>query len=171
MTTFRLNIFFMDTKILIWREPVEVEKLFKLRKRASRTHFVSLSVGPKKFLNNYMRFLRATALLGLALVINWLIDSGRTKKKWQSITTWLSKNIAIFWKQKFLVYMRKPQNSFEPNPDPKNSPLGPQKVKNDPKIKSKSKVRIQEDIENKSCSATWGDSQTVFEPPPPWPQK
>ena len=32
---------------------------------------------------------------------------------------------------------------FEPNPCPKNSQLGPQKVKNDHKIKSKSKVRIE----------------------------
>ena len=32
----------------------------------------------------------------------------------------------------------------------KNSQLGPQKVKNDPKIKSKSKGKIEETIENKS---------------------
>ena len=30
-----------------------------------------------------------------------------------------------------------PKTVFEPYPNPKNSPLGPQKVKNDPKIKSK----------------------------------
>ena len=36
----------------------------------------------------------------------------------------------------------------------KNSPLGPQKVKNDPKIMSKLKVRIEGTIENKSCSTT-----------------
>ena len=35
-----------------------------------------------------------------------------------------------------------PKTVFEPYPNPKNSPLGPQKVKNDPKIKSKSNVRI-----------------------------
>ena len=35
-----------------------------------------------------------------------------------------------------------PKTVFEPYPDPKNSPLGLQKVKNDPKIKSKSNVRI-----------------------------
>ena len=34
--------------------------------------------------------------------------------------------------------------------DPKNSPLG-QKVKNEPKIKSNSKVRIEENIKNQSC--------------------
>ena len=32
---------------------------------------------------------------------------------------------------------------MEHYPDPKNSPLGPQKVKNDPQIKSKSDVRIE----------------------------
>ena len=32
---------------------------------------------------------------------------------------------------------------FEHYPDPKNSSLGPQKVKNGPKIKSKLKVRIE----------------------------
>ena len=35
-----------------------------------------------------------------------------------------------------------PKTVFEPYPNPKNSPLGLQKVKNDPKIKSKSNVRI-----------------------------
>ena len=51
---------------------------------------------------------------------------------------------------------------MEPPPNPKNSPLGPQKVKNDPKIKLKSKVRIEETIENKSYSTTWVDPKTVL---------
>ena len=38
--------------------------------------------------------------------------------------------------------MRTPQNSFEPYTNTKNSTLGPQKVKKDPEIKSKSNVRI-----------------------------
>ena len=42
-----------------------------------------------------------------------------------------------------------PKKVFEPYPDAKNSPFGPQNVKNYPKIKSKSKVRIKENIENK----------------------
>ena len=46
------------------------------------------------------------------------------------------------------------ETAFEPYPNPKNSPLGPQKVKNDPKIKSKSNVRIEGNIENESCSTT-----------------
>ena len=41
-----------------------------------------------------------------------------------------------------------PKTDFEPYTDPKNIPLGPQKVKNDPKIKSKSNVRIEANIEN-----------------------
>ena len=47
--------------------------------------------------------------------------------------------------------MSRPQNSFLTLPLPKNGPLGPQKVKNDPKIKSNSKVRIERNIENESC--------------------
>ena len=45
---------------------------------------------------------------------------------------------------------------FGPFPNPKNSPLGPQKVKNDPKIESKSNVRIKKKKgkENESCSTT-----------------
>ena len=58
--------------------------------------------------------------------------------------------------------MSRPQNSFEPNTDPKNSPLVPQKVKIDPKIKSNSKVRIERTTENKSCSPTRVDPKIVF---------
>ena len=50
--------------------------------------------------------------------------------------------------------MSRPKTVVEPYPNPKNSPLGPQKVKNDPKIKSNSKVRIERNIENESCSTT-----------------
>ena len=38
--------------------------------------------------------------------------------------------------------------------NPKISPSAPQKVQNDPKIESKSNVRIEGNIENKSCSTT-----------------
>ena len=44
------------------------------------------------------------------------------------------------------------------------SPLGPKKVKNDPKNKLKSNFTIEENIENKGCSTTWVDPKTVFEP-------
>ena len=47
-----------------------------------------------------------------------------------------------------------PKTVLEPYPNPKNSPFGPKNVKNDPKIKSKSKVRIEENIKNESCSTT-----------------
>ena len=47
-------------------------------------------------------------------------------------------------------YMSKPQNRFETNPDPKNSSLGPQKVKTAPKLGQKSKVRFEGTIENES---------------------
>ena len=56
--------------------------------------------------------------------------------------------------------MSRPQNSFEPYPNPKNIPLGPKKVKNDPKTKSKSKVRIEGTKENKMYSTTWVDPKT-----------
>ena len=48
----------------------------------------------------------------------------------------------------------------------KNGPLGPPKVENDLKIKSKSKVRIEGTIENESCSTTRVDPKPVFEPYP-----
>ena len=58
--------------------------------------------------------------------------------------------------------MSRPQMVFEPYPNPKNSPLGPQKLKNDPKIKSKTNVRIEGNIENESCSTTWVNPKTIF---------
>ena len=57
-----------------------------------------------------------------------------------------------------------PKTVFEPYTYPKNRPLGSQKVKSYPKIKSKSNGRIEGTIENKSCSTTWVDPKTVFEP-------
>ena len=59
-----------------------------------------------------------------------------------------------------------PKTVCEPYPDPKNNPIGPQKIKNDPKINSKSKVKIERTIENKSCLNIWVDPKTVFEPYP-----
>ena len=54
------------------------------------------------------------------------------------------------------------QNSFEPHIEPKNSPLGPQKVKDNHKIKSKLKVKNEENIEIKSYSTTVLEPKTVF---------
>ena len=45
-----------------------------------------------------------------------------------------------------------PKTAFEPYTNPKNSPLGPLKAKNDPKIRSTINVRIQVSIENESYS-------------------
>ena len=59
-----------------------------------------------------------------------------------------------------------PKTAFEPYHNPKNSPLGPQKAKNYPKIRSTLKVRIQGSIGNKSYSAVWVDPRNVFEPYP-----
>ena len=44
------------------------------------------------------------------------------------------------------------KSAFEPYPNLKNRPLGPQNAKNDPKIRSTFKVRIQKSIKNKSCN-------------------
>ena len=54
-----------------------------------------------------------------------------------------------------------PKTIFEPHMEHKSSPLGPQKVKNNHKSKSKSNVRIQGIIENET---TWVDPKTAFEP-------
>ena len=59
--------------------------------------------------------------------------------------------------------MSRTQNSVLTLPQPKNSLLGPQKVKNDPKIKSKSNVKIDDNIENESCATTWVDPKKPFE--------
>ena len=59
-----------------------------------------------------------------------------------------------------VVYLHKvnAKTVFESYPDPKNSPSGPQNVKIDSKIRSKSKVRVEETIENKSLKgAEWNN--------------
>ena len=57
-----------------------------------------------------------------------------------------------------------PIKVIEPYPNPKNSPLGLQKVKNEQKIDSKSNARIEGNIENESCLSTWVDVKTVVDP-------
>ena len=42
-------------------------------------------------------------------------------------------------------------SSFLILPDQKKSRLGPQKVKNDPKIETKSNVRIEGNLDKKNC--------------------
>ena len=58
--------------------------------------------------------------------------------------------------------MSRPQNNCPTLLQPETSPLGPQKDKNNPKIKSNSNVRIQGIIENESCSNIWVDTQKQF---------
>ena len=52
------------------------------------------------------------------------------------------------------LHKQTPKQFLNPTPIPKSRPLGPQKVKNDHKIKSKSNVRIEGNIEDESCSTT-----------------
>ena len=60
--------------------------------------------------------------------------------------------------------MSRPQNSFWIFSQPPISPIGPQKVKNDPKMKSNSKVGFEEILENEKSSTTWVDHKIVFQP-------
>ena len=56
-----------------------------------------------------------------------------------------------------------PKTVFEPDPNPKNSSLGPKKVKKGPKIKSNSKVGIDRNTENESCSTIWVNPKIVVD--------
>ena len=64
------------------------------------------------------------------------------------------------------LHERTPKQFLNPTPTKKSSQLVPQKVKNGPKIKSKSKVIIKENIEIKSCSTKSVDPKTVFKSHP-----
>ena len=86
------------------------------------------------------------------------------------MTTKLSKNkYQNWWKHtrwKLFNYISRHQNSLRVLPQPQKQPTRAQKkVKNDPKTKSKSNVRIIGNIKkNESCSMTWVDPKTVDEP-------
>jgi len=73
-----------------------------------------------------------------------------------------------------LQVWKHPKQFLNHTPTPK-LPIRAPKSQKDPKIKSNSNVRIQGNIENKSCSTTWVHPKTVFEPfpkiPPLGPQK
>ena len=63
---------------------------------------------------------------------------------WLLILTWFCGNLffeRIIESESCSTIWVDPKTVFEPNPDPKNSTLRPQKVKNVPKIKSKSKAK------------------------------
>ena len=66
--------------------------------------------------------------------------------------------------------MSRPQNSCWTVPRLQKNLSGPKKAKNDSKIKSKSKVSIEENIEIQSYSTRWVDPKPVFEPNPATPQ-
>ena len=57
--------------------------------------------------------------------------------------------------------MSRPQNSFWPHIETNNNSLGPQKVKNNPKIQSKSNVRIEGNKENENYYTSLVDLKTI----------
>ena len=57
-----------------------------------------------------------------------------------------------------------PKLVFQPYPKTKKKPIRATKSQKDPKVKSKLKVRIEENIENETCSLV--DPETGFEPYP-----
>ena len=61
------------------------------------------------------------------------------------------------------LYQQTPKQFLNPLPIPKIAYQGP-KNKKDPKIKSKSNIIIERNIENKSCSTTLLDLKTLFNP-------
>ena len=65
-----------------------------------------------------------------------------------------------------LVYIRRPSKQFLNHTQPPKRPIMAPKSQKWPQNKSKSNVRIEGNIENESCSITWVDSKTVFEPFP-----
>ena len=68
-------------------------------------------------------------------------------------------------KRKLFNYMSRSKNRFRTLPQPQKQPIRAPKIKNDPKIKQKkSNIRIEENIQNESCSTTWVHPKTVFEP-------
>ena len=90
-------------------------------------------------------------------------------KVYQHRSIWINMNIYItvarkHTKWKWFIQMSSPKRVFELFLNPKNIPIGPQKVKNDPKIKSKLNIRIERNKDNKSCSTIWVDLKTVVEP-------
>ena len=62
--------------------------------------------------------------------------------------------------------MSRPQNSCSSLTQPQKQPIGSKKLKKDLKIMSKSKVKIEGTLGNKSCSTTWIDPKAVLKPTP-----
>ena len=64
----------------------------------------------------------------------------------------------------FLSKWVDPKTVFQLYNESKNNPLGPQKVKDNPKIKSKEKVRIEGTIEKKLFNYMSGPHTSYLEP-------
>ena len=69
-------------------------------------------------------------------------------QKLELMESWKMKAVQLHEQTQKLIRAQKNKN------DPENSQLGLKKIKNGPKIKSNSKVRIERIIENESCSTT-----------------
>ena len=59
-----------------------------------------------------------------------------------------------------------PKKVFESYPNPKIIPLGSQKAKQYPRIRSELKIRIEGGVEDKICSAIQTEPKHLFEPDP-----
>ena len=68
----------------------------------------------------------------------------------QTQTTQKNKNRVILRKQKLLVYINKAQKSFQVRPQPKDSPIGPEKDQNDFKKAKNQRARKQKILKNES---------------------
>ena len=55
------------------------------------------------------------------------------------------------------IYEQTPEQVFEHNPDPQNSPVLPKKAPNNSKISSKFRLRIERNIENRNCHSSLVD--------------
>ena len=71
---------------------------------------------------------------------------------------WQSANRAILRKQKLLVYMRRPQNSFWTLPLPQNRPNWTKKGQKQPKLK----IGAEENLKTKMCLSIWVDPYNFF---------
>ena len=72
-------------------------------------------------------------------------------------------NRAILRKQKLLVYIDKAQKSFQVRPQPKDSPIGPEKDQNDFKKAKNQRARKQKILKNESYHSIWVHLKNIFQ--------
>ena len=90
-----------------------------------------------------------------------LLGTTNDQQELKTVTVW-RRNQTILRKEKLSVWMSRHQNSFWPTQ--KNSPYRLQRAKQyEWYSMSKLKVRLEWDIENKSCLAIWLDPKPVFD--------